>query len=117
MSATCYQPFVSGPVKYAPVSVSASGDNTIVAAVATKKIRLLSGLLVAAGTVNVKWKSAAATDLTGAMSMLNAARIEHSATPWGQFETAAGEALVLNLSAAIGVAGWITYLEVPTSTS
>jgi hypothetical protein len=93
------------------VSVSSSGANQIVAADATKKIKLLSYVLVASGDVAAKWQSAS-TDLTGAMSFIaNGGAVSPVGTPSGGWllETAVNEALNLNLGSAVGVRGHISY--------
>lgn len=99
-------------VLFASVDVAASGDNTIVAADATKKIKVLSYSLVCGGTVNVRWKSGAASNLSGAMPfVVNTGISSPVATPAGGhlMETAVNNALVLNLSAAIQVSGHLSY--------
>ena len=99
---------------YAAISATASGDNTIVAAVGTRKIRVLNYTVASAGTVTAKWKSGS-TDLSGAMplvasSVVSAAGGSHNANgPEGVLETAGGEALILNLSGAVAVGGHIRY--------
>lgn len=98
--------------KFASISVSSSGDNTIVAAVTSKKLRVLAYVIVSDGTVAAKWRSSTTTDLTGAMSLLASSGVSTAYSPVGHFETAAGEALTLNLSAAIGARGHLTYLEI-----
>lgn len=97
----------TGGITHTKVDVSASGDNTLVAAVAGKRIRVLSMAVVAAGSVSVTFKSGS-TDLTGAMSLSQGVPLE-SVSGWGAFQTAAGEALVLNLSGAVQTSGWLTY--------
>lgn len=113
MSADLYRPYVDGPIKFASVTTG-TGDNTLVAAAAQKKIRLLSANLASAGTVNSKFKSGASTDLTGLFLLVANGQINLAPCTWGHLETAEGEALVLNNSAAIVVSGSITYLEIPT---
>lgn len=101
-------------MKYAVVSASSSGSNTVIAAVTNKRIRVLSYVIVAAGAVSVTWRSAS-TDISGAMPLAangGAAPSAGQAVPAGligQFETAQGEALNMNLSAAVLVAGHLTY--------
>jgi hypothetical protein len=94
-------------------AASSSGDTTIVAAVASKKIRVLNYLLSVGGAVNVKFKSATAGDISG-LKYFDAAGAGAAApyTPVGHFETTAGEALVINLSAAVAVGIDLTYVEV-----
>jgi hypothetical protein len=102
----------------APIAASASGDNAIVAAVAGKKIRVkawsVSNLTAAAQAV--KWRSGT-TDLTGLWGIGAAIGvIAAQDLPGGPsqgtdfyFETAAGQALNLNLAAAIAVGGVVQY--------
>lgn len=100
-----------GPVLFAPISASSSGDNTLLAGISGMKIRVLGYVLVGAGAVNVFFQSGAAGDaLTGAMPIA-AAGGGVSATPsgLGQFETDEGELLNLNLSGAVAVTGHFTY--------
>lgn len=97
--------------KFATIVASASGATVIVAANATKKIRVLSYDLVANGAVNVKWQSAS-TDKTGLLYFAANGGISTSFSPVGHFETAANEALNINLSAAIAVGGQLVYVEV-----
>jgi hypothetical protein len=89
-------------------TVSSSGDNQIVAASGTKKIRVKSFQLVnAVATANgAKWRSGT-TDLTGTATSPAAtgifADVEPSDPKGFLFETAAGQALNLNLTAATAV--------------
>lgn len=99
--------------KYAIIDHAVSGDNTIVAAVAGKKIRALAFVMVAAGTVLARFESGAAgTALTGQMSMVANTQVHAHFNPLGWFETAAGALLNLELSAAISVDGVLVYVEV-----
>lgn len=98
--------------KFAAISASSSGDNTVVAAVTSKKIRVLRWSLSSNGAVNAKWKSATAGDITGLRYMQQYGGGGGTLCEIGHFETTAGEALVLNLSAAVAVGGDITYVEV-----
>jgi hypothetical protein len=98
--------------KFAAIAASSSGDNSIVALVSAKKIRVLAYKLVANGAVNAKWRSNT-TDKTGLSYMAAAGDGEVLPyNPLGWFETAVGEALQLNLSAALAVGGHLTYVEV-----
>lgn len=97
--------------KFAKIDASSSGDNAIVAAVSGKKIRVLRWGLTAADEVTVKWRSAT-TDKTGPRLLAKYASAGGAYCPTGIFETAAGDALNLNLSAAKTVGGELTYVEV-----
>lgn len=98
--------------KFAPISVSSSGNNTIVAAVTSKKIRVLSYVIVAAGSVDAKFMSSTTTDKSGAMPLVANTGVSANFSPIGHLETASGELLNLNLSAAVGVRGHLAYIEV-----
>lgn len=105
-----YQGYV---LKSAVINTSTSGDNTIVAAVATKRIRVLAVAIVSDGTTDVRWESGASgTALTGQIP-LQAREGYTISNPWGLFETAAVNTLLnLELTAAVNVHGWVTYIEV-----
>lgn len=99
--------------KFAAIDAATSGDNTIVAAVASKKIRVLSAFLVAAGTVNVRFESGAGgTALTGQMNLVANTGFVLPFNPLGWFETGTNTLLNIELSAAVSVDGSLTYVEV-----
>lgn len=100
-------------VKYAVIDASASGNNTIVAAVTGKKLRVISLFYLAAGTVTCTFQSGAGgTAITGPLphTAQTGAVLNYNEDGW--FETAAGSLLNLNLNAAIAVAGALSYIEV-----
>jgi cell wall-associated NlpC family hydrolase len=100
--------------KFAAISASSNGNNTVVAAVTSKKIRVLAWNLMGAGAVNAKWQSGASgTDLTGLYYVAAAGGgISVPFNPLGWFETASGTLLNLNLSGAVAVGGNLVYVEV-----
>lgn len=98
--------------KFASIDVATLGDNTIVAAVPSKKIRVLAYALVCGAATTVIWKSATAGAISGDMQFAANGGIAAPFSPIGHFETTAGEALVLNLSAANAVSGHLVYVEV-----
>lgn len=100
-------------LKFATIATSSSGATAIVAAVTGKQIKVVGVWLCANGTVNVKWQSAS-TDITGLVYLFQGNGYvlptgSPGAAHW--FETASGEALNINLSAAIAVGGSIVYYE------
>lgn len=100
-------------VKYAKIDASTSGDNTIVAAVTGKKIRVVSLFYFSSGTVNVRFESGASgTALTGQMQHIAQTGAVLSYNEDGWFETAAGSLLNLELSDAVSVDGCLSYIEV-----
>lgn len=99
--------------KFAAIAASTSGNNTLVASVSGKKIRVIAVWLTANGAVNAKFQSGAGgTDLTGLAYMTSNTGFVLPFNPAGWFETAATTLLNLNLSAAIAVGGSLVYIEV-----
>lgn len=95
----------------ATISVSATG--TLVALVSSKQIRVLALSLMSNGTVNVKFQShASPTDITGLYYLIANTGFVLPYNPLGWFQTIAGEALDINLSASIAVGGCLTYVAV-----
>jgi hypothetical protein len=94
------------------ITSAGAGDNTLVAAVAGKKIRVHGYELSASAAVNAKFRSGT-TDITGLIYLAAAGSgadaQDRAGDPDGLFETVAGQALVLNLSAAVAVGGWVDY--------
>lgn len=98
-------------VLYAKIAAASSGANEIVAAVATKKIKVLRYSFSSSGTVNAKWQSAA-TDLSGLYYEVSNTGISEPYCPIGIVQTNVGEALNLNLSGNVAVGGSLTYILV-----
>lgn len=98
-------------VQRAAVVAAAAGDNTLVAAVAGKKIRLHSLVLVASGGANnARLESGAGgTALTGVMNIAANGQLTLAYNPAGWVETVAAALLNLELSAATAVGGVLTY--------
>ncbi len=97
--------------KFAVISAASSGNNTVVAAVTGKKIRVLRFHYKSGGTVNAKFTDGT-NDLTGLFAETAGSANGAGWCPVGVFETGVGAALILNLSAAVGLAGVLTYCEV-----
>lgn len=98
--------------KFASIVASTSGNTAVVAAVTSKKIRVLALCFTINGAVNVKWQSNT-TDKTGLFYGDAAGKGKVLPfNPLGWFETVAGETLNINLSANIAVGGEIVYCEV-----
>ena len=100
--------------KFAKIDAASSGDNTIVAAVTGKHIRVVSLMLMSAGTVTARFESGASgTALSGQMNLVANTGFCLPYNPIGWFQTASAELLNIELSAAISVDGILTYIEVP----
>jgi hypothetical protein len=99
----------------ANVAASTLGDNTVVAGVAGKRIRVLSWALSAPSAVNAKWRDGAGgTDKTGLFS-LGAGLEGRDGDGRFAFECADGNGLVLNLSAAVATGGVVRYAILPSA--
>ena len=104
-------------IKFAVINATASGVNTVVAAVSGKKLRVLGYSASATAAVTSTWKSAS-TAISGPMALGVAGNVSVGLgaasfmSEFGVFETAVGEALVLNLSLATTVGGHLVYREV-----
>ena len=99
--------------KFAKIDGATSGNNTLVAAVSGKKIRVISLFVVSAGIVNVRFEDGAGgTALTGQMNLVANTGFALPYNPGGWFETTAATLLNMELSAAISVDGSLSYIEV-----
>ena len=102
--------------KFANIAVAGSGDNIIVTGVSGKKLRVLSCFLIAAGDVDAYFVDGGNTALVGdgtnGMDLAANSGFSLPFNPIGWFETTSADSLDLNLSAAVRVAGCITYIEV-----
>lgn len=104
-------------MKAVAISTSASGDTELLPAATGWKYQVHGYVFCVGGNVNVKFKSGS-TDLTGAMPQTTGGGVSYAMIPAYEaeafaFETASGEALNINLSAAVSVAGHLTYSKVP----
>lgn len=110
------QMVVAGTVvtpKFVAISAASSGNNTLISAVGSKKIRVLAASFIANAAVNVKFQSGAGgTDLTGLFYLAANGGAVLPYNPVGWFETAVTTLLNMNLSGAVAVGGCITYIEV-----
>lgn len=100
----------TAPVKFAIIN-QAAGDGTIVAAVAGKRIRVLS-YVVTSDTADtlVEFQSTTSTAISGDMRMPDNGILSANCGPFGCFQTVAGE--LLNVQATTGaVDGHVTYVE------
>lgn len=98
--------------KFAAIAASSAGDNTLIAAVSGKRLRVLKYTVLTPGSVSLKFRSGATADLTGPMPLAANCGVGGAYCPAGLFETAPGQPLVLNLSSGAAVAGHLTYIEV-----
>ena len=112
-TSTLYDGTTALTPKFAIIDAATSGDNTLVAAVVGKKIRVLACFLVAAGAVTARFESGAGgTAKTGQMNLAANGGFVLPYNPVGWFETASNTLLNLELSGAVSVDGSLVYIEV-----
>lgn len=112
-TSTVYNGTTALTPKYAVIDEATSGNNTLVAAVVSKKIRVLSLFMVASDAVIARFESGAGgTALTGQMNLAANGGFVLPYNPLGWFETASNTLLNLELSAAVSVDGSLVYVEV-----
>lgn len=112
-TSTVYNGTTALTPKFVIIDAASSGDNTVLAAVASKKIRVLSAFLVAAAAVTVRFESGAGgTALTGQMNVGANGGFVLPHNPVGWFETASNTLLNLELGGAVSVDGCLVYVEV-----
>lgn len=99
--------------QFAVINFTASAGNTIVAAVASKNIYILSGVLICQGATNLQWFSGttAGTAVSGVMCMTANMGFQIPYVPIGNMVTqATNSAITLSSSVAVTVGGWVTYV-------
>ena len=95
--------------------IAGSGtDNTIVAAVATKKIRVLSYHIMSLVGNNIRFQSGtgASNLLTGFSYIGSNGGLVAPYNPMGWFETSGNNLLNIKMTAAQSIGGCLTYLEI-----
>lgn len=116
-SSVMYAGGVTLTPKFAPFDLGSSGSGTIVAAVTSKRIRVLS-LFAMAGTagVNIYFDGGGSVCFGGTANKIQLASggvgfvLPYNPTGWMQ--TNSGSALLVNLSGAVAFSGGITYVEI-----
>ena len=99
-----------GSVLFAPINATSSGDTQVVAAVSGRRIVVVAYAVIANATVSIRFRSGT-TDITGSMRVVEGGGIAHSYDA-GLFQTVAGQALNINLSANAIVGGYVVYRTV-----
>lgn len=100
------------PIKFVRVNATADGDNTVVAGVASKKLRVLGYVLTVTAAGLVAVKSSTTTILAELSCDANGGASYAGGLYAPAFETAAGEALVVNTPVGVDAKGHVTYIEV-----
>ena len=106
------QTLLTAPTGFS-VKVDLSATGTVAPLAAAQKIRVVAYVLVANGTVNANWQSHTTTATkTGPLYLVANTGVSAGYNPLGWFDTVAGEALDLALSAGVAVGGHVTYVKV-----
>lgn len=106
-----YNALVSNPVKFAKIQINAAACTDVVAAVASRRIRVLGATFHTAGTCTAWFlTTGASAALTGKLPL--AAGAIWPPQQWGYLETAVGSALSIQTETAVQLGGTITYTEV-----
>lgn len=98
--------------KTAAITGTGTGDNTIVAAVTGRPIKVWKIFFTAAGAVNVTFKDGASTSISGAVQLTAAGSsfsLGYDGAPW--FTTSTGNAFIINESGAVALSGTVYYTE------
>jgi len=104
---------VPNEVLHADLDATSSGNTQVVAAITSKKIRVISYLVTNEGASTIKINFQSSTTEITASHMLATDGGGHTRYNYGGlFQTASGEALNLNLSASGTVAVTVEYEEV-----
>src|SRR5678816_2125783 len=101
------------PLLSAPFSGASIGDNIAIAAVPGKKIEVMRIWFANTGANSITFKDGAATALTGVMDFAALATFYAEGDNAPLFETALGNAFIINLSAAAKVSGKVDYTLSP----
>ena len=100
------------PVKWVAINATLLGDNTLVAAVPRKKVRVLTMVLRPSLGLTIQIKSGNNIKIQGTILAANE-ELFWNAVPHGfVVETNIGEPLILNQSILATSNGWLNYIEV-----
>jgi hypothetical protein len=104
---------VAVPIKFASVNATADGDNSVIAAVGGKKLRVLGGRITCTGAGTISFKTGGGGVIDRFISSANGSGFaDNGGVDSPLFETVSGEALLLNNPAGIDSVGRLTYIEV-----
>lgn len=94
-----------------PIEENASGNRTI-AAIGSSRVFAVYGFWIKAdAVVSITWKSSTATSISGVIPMSAGEVISAFGNEPVLKGRAKGDDIVLNLSGAVAVHGWVNYVE------
>ena len=98
-------------IQYANFDFATTATHEVVAALATRRIRVVAMFVRTDDVVTIQFLSAA-TAIGGTMQMTDGDTISLPMNEYGWFQTGVAEALNISLSRAKQVSGWIGYFQV-----
>ena len=104
------------PIKWAVVNHTTTGTFQVVAAVASRKIRVVAVDLVALANCDLDWRSGTSTIVINSQPLGVRVHYHRNYLPFGWFmETAVGQSLNINQvqATATNIRGAVLYIEVP----
>ena len=99
------------------VDTATAASNVIVAPKSGYFVRVISGMVMSAGTTNVTFEDNDGTNISGAIPLIANVGFIIPECSGGAFDVPNGKGLNLLLSAAIQVSGWIRYQYVKNRVS
>lgn len=104
-TAVAFSPANVTPLTGTAITFAASGDNTVIAAVASQTTKVFSIFFTVAGATTITIKNGAGASLTGAMTLSTGGSftLDMNTMPW--FTTSVNTAFIINSSAAVQVSG------------
>jgi len=104
------------PLANVAVSTASAASNVVIAAKQGYFVRVVSGLLMAAGTVDVTIEDSAGTNISGLVALTAQTGFIIPECAAGAFDTPADKGLNILLGQAIQVSGYIRYQYVKNPT-
>lgn len=100
-------------IQEADINLSASGDNTLIAALANAPIKIYQIFIVANAAVNITFKDGAATNFNAFAIPLTAqgSSLTRDYTSIPHWVTTAGNAFIVNLSGAVQITGRVYFTK------
>ena len=92
-------------------ATAGTGDVTVVAAVAGKKIVVINFLYTCSAAQSTTFWSddTSGTQLTGDMTVFANGWVKGHYNPDGHFQTVAGEKLIIERGGSVAIGGWLNY--------
>lgn len=100
-------------MRWAEINVTAIGNTTVLTGIPGQKLTVVSLDFVVSAAVSISWLSAATTIRNAQAFAANSGMARDLVRPY-YLQTNPGEALIMNLSAAVNVRGALGFVQVPS---